>query len=156
MKALSYACRLLEVLPPAQMSEQQLAEHASRSWKFWTDLLQSPRCTSRCNKLVVLVAGVAGLLSFWLSASLALWLWLSTPLPASILSATATASVSVSLVYCVSIFTHSQSHTHSHTLPITCTCCYDQIKGTQDKDFSYSFSDSLSGFGCFSSGIRHN
>ena len=26
----------------------------------------------------------------------------------------------------------------------TCTCCDDQIKGTQDKDFSYSFSDSLS------------
>ena len=26
----------------------------------------------------------------------------------------------------------------------TCTCCYDQIKGTQDKDVSYSFSDSLS------------
>ena len=34
----------------------------------------------------------------------------------------------------------SLSHT---TLLITCTCCYDQIKGTQDKDFSYSFSDSL-------------
>ena len=33
--------------------------------------------------------------------------------------------------------------THSHTLLITYTCCYDQIKGTQDKDFSYSFSDSL-------------
>ena len=33
---------------------------------------------------------------------------------------------------------------HTHTLLITCTCCYDQIKGTQDKDFSYSFSDSLS------------
>ena len=29
-----------------------------------------------------------------------------------------------------------------HTLLITCTCCYDQIKGTLDKDFSYSFSDS--------------
>ena len=38
--------------------------------------------------------------------------------------------------------------THSHTLLITCTCCDDQIKGTQDKDFSYSFSDSLS---CLSS-----
>ena len=33
---------------------------------------------------------------------------------------------------------------HSHTLLITCTCCCDEIKGTQDKDFSYSFSDSLS------------
>ena len=32
----------------------------------------------------------------------------------------------------------------SHTLLITCTCCYDQIKGTQDRDFSYSFCDSLS------------
>ena len=28
-------------------------------------------------------------------------------------------------------------------LLITCTCCYDQIKGTQDKDFSHSFFDSL-------------
>ena len=27
---------------------------------------------------------------------------------------------------------------------ITCTCCYDLTKGTQDKDFSYSFFDSLS------------
>ena len=25
-----------------------------------------------------------------------------------------------------------------------CYCSYDQIKGTQDKDFSHSFSDSLS------------
>ena len=33
---------------------------------------------------------------------------------------------------------------HSHTLLITCTCCYDLTKETQDKDFSYSFSDSLS------------
>ena len=32
----------------------------------------------------------------------------------------------------------------SHTMLITCTCCDDQIKGTQDKDFSYSFSDSHS------------
>ena len=29
--------------------------------------------------------------------------------------------------------------THSHTMLITCTCC-DENKGTQDKDFSYSFS----------------
>ena len=27
---------------------------------------------------------------------------------------------------------------------LTCTCCYDLTEGTQDKDFSYSFSDSLS------------
>ena len=26
---------------------------------------------------------------------------------------------------------------------ITCTCCYDESKGTQDQDFSCSFSDSL-------------
>ena len=26
---------------------------------------------------------------------------------------------------------------------ITCACCYDLTKGTKDKDFSYSFSDSL-------------
>ena len=41
-------------------------------------------------------------------------------------------------------FTLTHTITHSHTLLITCTCCYDEIKGTQDKDFSYSFSDSLS------------
>ena len=35
------------------------------------------------------------------------------------------------------------SHTHTHTHLITCTCCYDQIKGTQDQDLSYSFSNSL-------------
>ena len=40
------------------------------------------------------------------------------------------------------LYTHTI--THSHTLLITCTWCYDQIKGAQDKDFSYSFSDSLS------------
>ena len=34
--------------------------------------------------------------------------------------------------------------THSLTLLITCTCCYDLAKGTQDKHFSYSFSDSVS------------
>ena len=41
-------------------------------------------------------------------------------------------------------------HTHNHTLttlPITCTCCYNEIKGTQDKDFTLSFADSLS-HGC--------
>ena len=32
------------------------------------------------------------------------------------------------------------SYSHFHTLLITCTCCYDLTKGTQDKDFSYSFS----------------
>ena len=31
-----------------------------------------------------------------------------------------------------------------HTLTFTCTCCCDEIKGTQDQDFSCSFSDSLS------------
>ena len=31
-----------------------------------------------------------------------------------------------------------------HTMLVTCTCCYDLTKGTQDKDFSYSLSDSLS------------
>ena len=33
----------------------------------------------------------------------------------------------------------------THTLTITCTCCVDLTKGAQDKDFSYSFFDSLSG-----------
>ena len=41
---------------------------------------------------------------------------------------------------------YNHTITHSHTILITCTCCDDQIKGTQDKDFSYSFSDSLSSF----------
>ena len=43
-----------------------------------------------------------------------------------------------------SLHSHNHTLTHSYTLLITCTCCYDQTKGTQDKDFSYSFSDSLS------------
>ena len=38
---------------------------------------------------------------------------------------------------------YNHTLTHSHTLLITCTC-YDEIKGTQDQDFSYLFSDSLS------------
>ena len=33
---------------------------------------------------------------------------------------------------------------HSLILSLHYTCCYDLTKGTQDKDFSYSFSDSLS------------
>ena len=37
----------------------------------------------------------------------------------------------------------SRSRPHATCL-ITCTCCDDQIKGAQDKDFSDSFSDSLS------------
>ena len=39
---------------------------------------------------------------------------------------------------------HNHTITHNHTLPITCTCCYDEVKGTQDQDFSCSFSDSHS------------
>ena len=49
--------------------------------------------------------------------------------------------------------THTHTITHSHTLLITCTCCYDQIKGTQDKDLSYSFSDSLFLFTALSSSL---
>ena len=45
-----------------------------------------------------------------------------------------------SLILSHTIFSDSLSH----TVLITCTCCYDLTKGTQDKDFSYSFSDSLS------------
>jgi hypothetical protein len=37
----------------------------------------------------------------------------------------------------------SCSLSFSSALLITCTCCYDLSKGIQDKDFSYSFSDSL-------------
>jgi hypothetical protein len=36
--------------------------------------------------------------------------------------------------------TTTQTPTHFHTMLISCTCCYDLTKGTQDKDFSYSFS----------------
>ena len=60
-------------------------------------------------------------------------------------------SFTVSLIHCLSHtasltlpLSHCLSLTHSHTLLISCTCCYDQIKGTQEKDFSYSLSDSLS------------
>ena len=42
------------------------------------------------------------------------------------------------------LYTHTITHSHNHTLLITCACFYDLTKGTQDKDFSYSFSDSLS------------
>ena len=42
-----------------------------------------------------------------------------------------------------SVHSHSHTLTHSHTILVTCTCCYDLTKGTQDKDFSYSFFDSL-------------
>ena len=42
-----------------------------------------------------------------------------------------------------SVHSHNHTLTHSHTILITCTCCYDLTKGPQDKDFSYSFSDSL-------------
>ena len=42
-----------------------------------------------------------------------------------------------------SVHSHNHTLTHSHTMLVTCTCCYDLTKGTQDKDFSYSFSDSL-------------
>ena len=52
-------------------------------------------------------------------------------------SVTPSLSAKLTLSVCVTI-------THSHTLLITCTCCYGQIEGTQDKDFSCSFSDSLS------------
>ena len=47
-----------------------------------------------------------------------------------------------------SSYSHNHTLTHSHTLLITCTCCVDLTKGTQDKDFSYSFFDSLSAFMC--------
>ena len=50
---------------------------------------------------------------------------------------------SESLSYCLCL-SYCLMLTHSHTFTITCTCCYDQIKGTQDEDFSYSFSDSVS------------
>ena len=38
----------------------------------------------------------------------------------------------------------SSSCSRSSSGSLSCTCCDDQIKGAQDKDFSYSFSDSLS------------
>ena len=38
----------------------------------------------------------------------------------------------------------SFSQTVLFTVLVTCTCCYDLTKGTQDRDFSDSFFDSLS------------
>ena len=43
----------------------------------------------------------------------------------------------------LTMYLNTHTITHSHTLLITCTCCYDLTKGIQDKDFSYSFFDSL-------------
>ena len=40
----------------------------------------------------------------------------------------------------LTMYLYTHTITHSHTMLITCTCCYDLTKGTQDKDFSYSFS----------------
>ena len=37
------------------------------------------------------------------------------------------------------VYLYTLTITHSHTMLITCTC-YDLTKGTQDKDFSHSFS----------------
>ena len=42
---------------------------------------------------------------------------------------------------------HSRAlYSHPHTLPITCTCCYDEIKGTQDQEFSLILSLPVSPF----------
>ena len=60
------------------------------------------------------------------------------------LSASVFVYLTLSLCLSLSLCLDSLSHSVSHTLLITCTCCYDQIKGTQHKDFSYSFFDSLS------------
>ena len=40
----------------------------------------------------------------------------------------------------LTMYLYTHTLTHSHTMLITCTCCYDLTKGTQDKDFSDSFS----------------
>ena len=62
------------------------------------------------------------------------------------LSAVFMSQFTASLPDHVFVQSHTPTLTHSHTMLITCTCCDDQIKGTQDKDFSYSFFDSLSLF----------
>ena len=49
----------------------------------------------------------------------------------------------VSLIHSLTL-SLTLSYNHTHTLLIACTCCHDEIKGTQDQDFSCSFSDSLS------------
>ena len=67
----------------------------------------------------------------------------SQPLSLSVsvsVSVSAFVSQSLSLSLCLSVSAHTHTLTHSHTLLITCTCCYDEIKGTQDQDFSCSFS----------------
>ena len=82
---------------------------------------------TKCRGTVADVAGFTKETAYWLKS----W-WLNN------ISA-ADAGLSLSLYVL-----HSHNHTLTHT-PLTCTCCcYDQIKGTQDKDFSCSFSDSLS------------
>ena len=65
---------------------------------------------------------------------------LSTPLASVIICSLA--YLPLTLFICVTLILSLR--THSHTLLITCTRCYDEIKGTQDNDSSYSFSDSLS------------
>ena len=54
------------------------------------------------------------------------------------------ASLSLFLALSLSLSHPCFTLPHSHTILITCTCCYDLTKGAQDKDFSYSFFDSLS------------
>ena len=63
--------------------------------------------------------------------------------PSDVLMSPSLVSTHVLMRICLCIVSDS-SYSHSHTLLITCTCCYDLTKGTQDKDFSYSFSGSLS------------
>ena len=57
---------------------------------------------------------------------------------------TSSRCLSLRLEYRIPLLDHVSVHPHNHTLLITCTCCVDLTKGTQDKVFSYSFSDSLS------------
>ena len=94
---------------------------------------------SRTGKLALVKSGCTGLVHWLAVAVLAL---LSRPLCSLFLSLALLSYPLLSLSVLMHLYTHTL--THSLTLLITCTCCYDQIKGTQDKDFSYSFSDSLS------------
>ena len=81
--------------------------------------------------------------SLYLCISVSLYLSVSVSLS---LSASQSLSLSASDA-------RGRKYVLTHTLIITCTCCVDLTKGAQDKDFSYSFFDSLSQPLCLSASV---
>ena len=129
--------------------------NSNRSWVDTTGQLASATvcllCTDCCGKAILTSAVFCALITLCPSCSSRLQslppsspLCLTLPHPAALcltLLQSAALCLTLSLIPSQP---HTHTLTHSHTLLITCTCCYDQIKGTQDKDFSYSFSLILS------------